>query len=191
MKPTLRDEKPNKQIQTVVRKKLHKFLKETWGWSYENKEWLDSTGELTGGVLDLEQFILDISSQAQQEAVERERKKINSLIRKKLEYLEERSQELKQDMPAVLPKNQCTQCGAWVSDELKDDHICAAGEKKKTVFPEVIEGKDPDLIWRDGGMYVGVINRGDTIAMYTWDGIAESWITRNVFDRVDLFVKEF
>ena len=106
------------------------------------------------------------------------------------EYLAQ-AQLVKQDMPAVLPKNQCTQCGAWVSDELKDDHICAAGEKKKTVFPEIIEGKDPDLIWLDGGTYVGVINRGDTIVMYTWDGIAESWITRNVFDRVDLFVKEF
>lgn len=45
----------------------------------------------------IEQEMLGVANsaiaQAQQEAVERERKKINSLIRKKLEYLQERSQE--------------------------------------------------------------------------------------------------
>ncbi len=50
--------KPNRpQLSEEMRKKLKKFLTNTWGWSFENGEWLDSTGELIGGIKDLEDFL--------------------------------------------------------------------------------------------------------------------------------------
>ena len=53
-------------------------------------------------------------------------------------------------------------------------------------FPTTIEGKEPDVIWFDGGYYVGIVDRGDSFAMYKWDGIADVWIERFTFDKVRL-----
>lgn len=51
-------------------------------------------------------------------------------------------------------------------------------------FPAIIEGKDPDIIWFDGGNYFGLVDRGDSVAIYRWDGIAEAWIERFTYDKV-------
>lgn len=53
-------------------------------------------------------------------------------------------------------------------------------------FPDTIEGKQPDIIWFDGGYYIGIVDRVDSVAMYKWDGFTDVWIERFTFDKVEL-----
>lgn len=57
-------------------------------------------------------------------------------------------------------------------------------------YPDLIEGKKPDLIWFDGGYYMAVVDRGDSVALYRWDGIADVWIERDTFDKVEYVQEE-
>lgn len=50
-------------------------------------------------------------------------------------------------------------------------------------YPETIEGKEPCCIWFDGGRYFGLVDRGESYALYTWDGMADAWITRDTYDK--------
>lgn len=76
---TQRDELPDK-----LRDEIKKFLTNTWGWSFENGEWLDSTGELTGGVKDLEIFIAQELQAAEARGAQRERERIRKVLPKKI-----------------------------------------------------------------------------------------------------------
>ena len=45
------------KLSAKMKKRLKKFLTDTWGWSYEYGEWLDEGGQPIGGIKDLQHFL--------------------------------------------------------------------------------------------------------------------------------------
>lgn len=84
----------------------------TASWRDELKDWIKNQHGTAGWEQKLENFI----SQVEQEAHERGKRDTEN--------------DTPLDFPEIMPKNQCTDCGAWVSDELKDKHNCKKINRK-------------------------------------------------------------
>lgn len=79
----------DKSTETLIEEAVKDFLINTWGWSFEDGNWFDSTGELTGGIKDLQAFISTIATKSAEvdvekivaEAIKTERNRIVEIIK--------------------------------------------------------------------------------------------------------------
>lgn len=52
------------------------------------------------------------------------------------------------------------------------------------VFPAIPEG-EPNMVWSiGGGGYSALVDKGNYVKIYFWDGIALGWIRCDVYEKV-------
>lgn len=69
------------QLSAEMEKRLEKFLTDTWGWSYEYGEWLDSESQPIGGIKDLKHFLATALEEQKQEFINQKANQHDAMVR--------------------------------------------------------------------------------------------------------------